>query len=202
MKRGRGRPRGRTDLRRGAKRFRRPIADVVRFVTGLAPYPSAAFAAAFDIADFVVIPSRSGPRFAVLKRMDAEGRESTLIGAAGRIVRSGIRPDDTRTFDETQWHHQSGAYLWGAIHGAATGNREGEDRNLNQLAKLDSEWPARWKRFVSAILTAPVRPDLQPGEATLLPRTSSALMRAIARHRGRDIERIFRASSNASAAAT
>jgi hypothetical protein len=117
-------------------------------------------------------------------------------------VRAGVRPDDARSPDEVAWHTATGAYFWGAVHGAATGNREGEDLNLNQLVKLDPEWPARWARFVSAILTAPVRPDLQPGEATPLPRTASALMSAIARHRGRDIERIFRPSSGTSAAAT
>jgi len=201
MKRGRGRPKGRVDWRRGAKRRQRPIAHVLCVVSGLQPHTAALIASAFDRADFVLVTIRGELRFAVLKELNADGRERTLSGAAGRLVRSGFKPEG-RTTEETIWHNRCAEYFFSALFSAVKGNRDGENRNLDELAYLDAEWPDRWRRFISAILNAPARLDLQPYEVTPLPRGTSALMRAIALHRGRDIGRIFRASSGTSAAAT
>jgi hypothetical protein len=181
------RPGSRTPIPEDKLLLRRVMTEALHGPFGVSVSGSARAGVALDHRDFVLIPTARGISIAVPLR------DAGLAGSAGTITRSRSSYRVRADAGELEFFEFSVGAVFGWLHAAATGNNAAEHTALEALSNLDPAWPEFLGEVMAALMAAPLRTDLTVQDRDRLNRHVVALLKAILRKRGRDVDIIFRA---------
>lgn len=185
----RGRPIGsRVPIPAGKNRFRRVIAEALRFGLDVAEASAARDAVALDQGQFALASGRAGIKI-VVPFLDDGKKFVGLLGRASTIRRDRKAYRSRASDDEREWFEISVGRFFSWLHAAVTGDARAEEMARGQLRLLDREWPAVLDRIVAGLLSAPLV-KIQARDWDMVSRRTGALLKRLMLRRGKSVDEI------------